>query len=76
MKKVRFAIFNDIFPMYYGLKHDTWLNAFDYMRARHSTYHEIKLFISRNPGTSIKDAMRMLYQPGYIIYNEAYFEKE
>jgi len=76
MKKVRFAIFNDIFPMYYGVEHDTWLNAFDYMKAKRSTYDEIKLFIAQNPGATIKDATRMLYQPRYIIFNESYFEKE
>jgi hypothetical protein len=72
-KKVEFKIINEIYYVNYDSNYNNWLSNIDYSNSKISALNEIKNLLLRTPGMKVRDALKLLYQPGNISYDEKNF---
>ena len=72
-KKVDFKIFNDICYINHDPDYNSWLDNNDFIDSKISAHNEIKNFLLNRPGMTVKDALKLLYQPENISYDEKNF---
>ena len=60
----------------YNIKHDIWWTNAEFISFRQSSLQEIRELIIRNKYMTVKQASKLLYQPGNIkiTYDSANFE--
>ena len=68
-KKVNFSIFRDVIvipnsrDMYDSI--DIWWSATDKLNAHKSMFHEVQTLLNMCPDISMKEAIKLLYQPNH-----------
>jgi len=80
MKKNKKVIFSEKIELRFIPKYETemiyelWWNTFDKYNATVLAKIEINILLSRHPSMTYKQALKLLYQPNNISYNESNFE--
>ena len=72
-KKVDFKIFNDICYINYDPDYNSWLDNNDFIHSKISAQTEIRNLLLHSPGMTVRDALKLLYQPENISYDEKNF---
>jgi hypothetical protein len=73
-KKVDFKIFNDVYYVNYDPDYNNWLSNNDFINSKISAHTEVKNLLLENPGMTVRDALKLLYQPENILYYEKNLE--
>jgi len=57
------------------IKKDLWWSQEEHIESKKSVFEEISRLRSIHPTISLRDALRLLYQPNNVTYNEKNFER-
>jgi hypothetical protein len=74
-KQVKFdrATYFLVTPMKENCETDLWWTDYDYFKSRITSQMEINRLLGIDKSMAVKDAVKLLYQPGNISFNEDNF---
>jgi hypothetical protein len=72
-KQVHFDMCDNIVLITYENPEDCWYTEYDYMQSKIIATSEIRTLLLRHPKMKSKDAIRLLFQPNNIRYDNDNF---